>query len=124
MKYYVPQKEEYNQKAGELYFIMGDDGLAYPVKFELIYGVRYIKKIGAEDENYYYFGGDHRYALAMKVEYKNPDGSIHRNQHEIYFKSEFECQSLYNELLDKKITADGGKILEIDYGMYDDFMDW
>ena len=123
MKYYTP-KEEYNKRAQELYFIMGDDGIIYPAKFELIYGGQYIQKIGAEDKNYYYFGGDHRYALAMKVQYKNSDGSTFENQQEIYFKSEFDCRSTYNTLFFMGVTADGGKILKIDYGMYNNFIDW
>lgn len=124
MKYYVPQGEDYNQKARELYFIMGDDGIAYPAKFKLIDGKQYLKKIGADDENYYRFGGDHKYALAMKVKYENPDGSTYKNQKEIYFKSEFECKCAYSNLFALGVTEDGGEILEVDYGRYYDFIDW
>ena len=124
MKYHVPQQEEYNSKEQELYFIMGDDGIIYPVKFELIHGIQYLKKIGADDRNYYYFGGDHRYALAMKVQYENPDGSTFKNQQEIYFKSQTDCVALYKKLLFAGVTQDGGKIMELDYGMYNNFIDW
>ena len=124
MKYHVPQREEYNKNAGELYFIMGDDGVVYPARFELIHGTQYLKKIGADDENYYYFGGDHRYALAMKVKYENPDGSTHRNQQEIYFKFQADCLAVYKKLLFAGVTQDGGKIIELDYGMYNSFIDW
>lgn len=124
MKYYVPQREEYNKNAGELYFIMGDDGIVYPVKFELIHGAKYLKKIGADDQNYYYFGQDHQYALAMKVKYENPDGSTYKNQQEIFFKSKSECNQAYTNLYVWGVTEDGGEVLKVDYGMYDDFIDW
>ena len=124
MKYHVPQREEYNSKAHELYFIMGDDGIAYPAKFELIHGTQYLKKIGADDQNYYYFGGEHRYALAMRVQYENPDGSTYKNQQEIYFKDKAECESNYMKFAFMGFTSDGGKILKIDYGMYNNFIDW
>lgn len=124
MKYHVPQGEDYNKKASELYFIMGDDGVIYPARFELIHSDRYLKKIGAEDQNYYYFGGDYKYALAMNVEYKNSDESFYVIQHEIYFKSASKCKQTFNTLYFMGVTQDGGKILKIDYGMYDNFFDW
>lgn len=124
MKYHVPHGEDYNKKAQELYFIMGDDGIIYPAKFELINGYKYLKKIGADDQNYYFFGGNHKYALAMKVKYENLDGSTYKNHQEIFFDSEFWCKQAYNKLSFMGVTQDGGKILKIDYGMYNNFIDW